>query len=188
MSRPSSAPGSPVVAGRQPASGRGGREGKDVAGGELANRIRRLQPETGFKHRRDDRLPEDDLHGSPRGGSRQPSTPSHTPNSLSVPGSPRNRSKSPGGRGLCSSSPSVKRPNSLMPTTASSRPHSPRSSASPRVSPSPSPRASPARKVSTHRGQSPSKSLRSPITPTKTHPGDHYDLSDPEVAARIGNR
>ena len=91
----------------------------------------------------DDRLPEDDLHGSPRGGSRQPSTPSHTPNSLSVPGSPRcdggngdgdcepkdfncihfpairNRSKSPGGRGLCSSSPSVKRPNSLMPTTAS---------------------------------------------------------------------
>ena len=75
-----------MVAGRQPASGRGvsqffgnslgegrdcsliiikveltnllictlsqGREGKDVSVGELATRIRRLQPEAGYKHRR----------------------------------------------------------------------------------------------------------------------------------------
>ena len=47
-------------------------------------------------HIADDRLPEDDLHGhggssrgSRVGDSRHPPTPSHTPNSLSVPGSPR---------------------------------------------------------------------------------------------------
>lgn len=121
---------------------------------------------------------------------------SRTSAALSVPGSPRTRSKSPATRGLqqgglTSSGP--KRPTSLLTVAGAGsarRTPSPRTPTRSSASPSPS---SPARKISA-RGLAP----RSPATPTKFSPVDapsanfgnsgNYDLTDPEILARIGNR
>jgi len=212
MSRTNSAPNSPVIGSTRlnsPKINRSFRGEKDLGIGELTNRVRRLQTD-GYKNRRDDKDEDDCCHhlsvpGSPisrRGTQSRPASPRNTSlsraasprNTLSVPASPRTRSKSPATRGLAAnpalSSPKPKRPTSLLTvsnsgTTSRNRTPSPRTPtrSSPRTSTSPSPRASPGRKVSA-RGLSP----RSPATPSGDLASGSYSLSDPEVLARIGNR
>jgi len=215
-SGPRSAPGSPAparaAARNSPHLNRSFRGEKEL--GELSSRMRRLAPEPGHgKNRRDDRDDWSDCGDCCGGRSpapssprpRPPASPSTSRPTLSVPASPRSRSKSPGGRGLMPGptqsrparptsllAPTVRRTPSPRTSGISSSPASPRGSgpapspASPRgpgPGPGRSPRQSPARKLS-GRHASPAKPARSPGTPSTPT----ADLSDPEVLARIGNR